>query len=148
MNTKNWNCLTTDGFEQEIYRAYDEIIALTLMDIVENSKEETVIRLYRFNRKNHDHLCVLRIALIARDLYHFPIEVDASWWDVVCLNWKLRKNFDKVKRYKFKMNKNDSKGINVLMLMDKYRTIITELAFGQDFSFADIYKAYYERSCN
>ena len=145
MDTENWNQLTTDGSEEEMYRAYDEVIALALMDIVENSKEDTVIRLYRFNRKNYDHLCVLRIALIARDLYHFPIEVDASWWDVFCLNWQLRKNFDKVKRYKLKMSKNDSRGINVLMLLDKYRSIITEMTFGQDFSFADIYKAYYER---
>ena len=88
-------------------------------------------------------MCILRIALIARDLFHFPIEVDASWWDVFYLNWQLHKNFDKVKRYKLKMNANDGKGTNVLMLIDKYKAIIETT--GRDFSFVDIYKAYYER---
>ena len=144
MDTKNWNCLTTDGSEEEIYREYDEIISLVLSEIYQRSEEEGVIRLYRFNHDNLEHMCILRIALIARDLFHFPIEVDASWWDVLRLNWQLRKNFDKVKRYKLKMNANDGKGVNVLMLIDKYKAIIETT--GRDFSFVDIYKAYYERS--
>jgi hypothetical protein len=41
------------------------------------------------------------------------------------------------------MNANDGKGTNVLMLIDKYKAIIETT--GRDFSFADIYKAYYER---
>lgn len=143
MNTENWNCLTTDGSEEEIYREYDEVISLVLAEIYQRSEKEGVIRLYRFNRNNIEHMCILRIALIARDLFHFPIEVDASWWDVFYLNWQLRKNFDKVKRYKLKMNVNDGKGTNVLMLIDKYKAIIETT--GRDFSFADIYKAYYER---
>lgn len=143
MNTENQNCLTTDSSEEEIYREYDEVISLVLAEIYQRSKEEGVIRLYRFNRKNLEHMCILRIALIARDLFHFPIEVDASWWDVFCLNCQLRKNFDKVKRYKLKMNINDGKGVNVLMLIDKYHAIIETTS--RDFSFADIYKAYYER---
>ena len=144
MDTKNWNCLTTDGSEEEIYREYDEIISLVLSEIYQRSEEEGVIRLYRFNHDNLEHMCILRIALIARDLFHFPIEVDASWWDVLRLNWQLRKNFDKVKRYKLKMNANDGKGVNVLMLIDKYKAIIETT--GRDFSFVDIYNAYYERS--
>lgn len=146
MDTENWDCLTTDGTEQEIYREYDEIIAKVLAEIYQRSEKEGVIRLYRFNRKNLEHMCILRIALIARDLFHFPIEVDASWQDVFCLNWQLRKNFDKVKRYKLKMNGNDSKGLNVLMLIDKYHSIIKyECNFGH-FDFEDIYYTYYERS--
>lgn len=143
MDTENWNCLTTDGSEEEIYREYDEVISSVLAEIYQRSEEEGVIRLYRFNRNSLEHMCILRIALITRDLFHFPIEVDASWWDVFCLNWQLRKNFDKVKRYKLKMNVNDEKGINVLMLIDKYKAIIETTS--HDFSFADIYKAYYER---
>jgi hypothetical protein len=144
MNTENWNCLMTDNNEEEIYRDYDEVISLVLTEIYQRSEEEGVIRLYRFNRKNLEHMCILRIALIARDLFHFSIEVDASWLDVFYLNWHLHKNFDKVKQYKLKMNVNDGKGINVLMLTDKYHAFIGTT--GRDFSFADIYKAYYERS--
>jgi hypothetical protein len=143
MNTENWNQITTDGSEEELYRHYDIVIATVLENLYELSMEEKVIRLYRFNRKNLEHMCILRIALIARDLFNFPIEVDASWWDVVCLNWQLRKNFNKVKRYKSKMGKNDSNGVNVLMLIDKFHDIIKNLF--DDFDFVDIYKAYYER---
>lgn len=145
MDTKNWNCLTTDGSEQEIYREYDEIIAMVLAEIYQRSEEEGIIRLYRFNRKNLEHMCILRIALMTRDVFHFPIEVDASWWDVFCLNWQLRKNFDKVKHYKLKMNVNDGKGVNVLMLIDKYHSIIKTTPSLSVFNFVDIYKAYYER---
>ena len=141
MSTENWNQLTTDGSEEETYRNYDSMIATVLENIYEMS--DGVIRLYRFDRNNKDHMCVLRIALIARDLFQYPIEVDVPWWEVVCLNWKLRKNFDKVKRFKAKSGKDAPKGINVLMLVDKFHTISRTVFNGVEFK--DIYKAYYER---
>ena len=142
MDTENWNCLTTIEPTEEEYRHYDELIATTLENIYEMSKDG-VIRLYCFNAKDKEHMCILRIALIARDLFQFPIEVDASWWDVVCLNWKLRKNFDKVKRFKVKPGKDAPKGINVLMLIDKFHTMSRDHFGGVDFK--DVYEAYYER---
>ena len=142
MDTENWNCLTMTEPTEEEYRHYDELIATTLENIYEMSKDG-VIRLYCFNSKDKEHMCILRIALIARDLFQFPIEIDASWWDVVCLNWKLRKNFDKVKRFKVKPGKDAPKGINVLMLIDKFHTISGVHFGGVDFK--DVYEAYYER---
>ena len=141
MNTENWNQLTTDGSEEETYRNYDSMIATVLENIYGMS--DGTIRLYRFDRNNKDQMCVLRIALIARDLFQYPIEVDASWWDVFCLNRKLRKNFDKVKRFKPKHSKDAPKGINVLMLVDKFHTISSTVFGGVEFK--DIYEAYYER---
>ena len=142
MDTENWNCLTTIEPTEEEYRHYDELIATTFENIYEISKDG-VIRLYCFNAKDKEHMCILRIALIARDLFQFPIEVDASWWDVVCLNWKLRKNFDKVKRFKVKLGKDALKGINVPMLIDKFHTMSRDHFGGVDFK--DVYEAYYER---
>lgn len=141
MNTENWNCLTKTGPTEEEYRHYDELIAMTLGNIHEMSKDG-VIRLYRFNAKNKEHMCILRIALIARDIFQLPIEIDASWRDVMCLNWKLRKNFDKVKRFKVKLGKDAPNGINVLMLIDKFHTISRYHFGGVDFK--DVYEAYYE----
>ena len=141
MNTENWNSLTMTEPSEEEYRNYDSMIATVLENIYEMS--DGTIRLYRFDRNNKDHMCVLRIALIARDLFQYPIEVDASWRDVFCLNWKLRKNFDKVKRFKFKLGKDAPKGINVLMLVDKFHTISNTVFGGVEFK--DIYEAYYER---
>lgn len=141
MDTENWNCLTTDGSEEETYRHYDELVATTLENIYGMSDD--VIRLYRFDRKNKEHMCILRIALIARDIFQLPIEVDASWWDVARLNWKFRKNFDKVKRFKVKLGKNAPKGINVPMLIDKFHTISRHHFGGADFKI--VYEAYYEK---
>lgn len=143
MSTENWECLTMTEPTEEEYRHYDELIATTLENIYEMSKDG-VIRLYRFNAKDKEHMCILRIALIARDIFQFPIEIDASWWDVVCLNWKLRKNFDKVKRFKAKLGKDAPKGINVLMLIDKFHIISREHFGGADFKI--VYEEYYERN--
>jgi hypothetical protein len=142
MNTENWNCLTMTEPTEEEYRHYDELIATTLENIQGMSSDGT-IRLYCFNRNNKEHMCILRIALIARDLFQYPIEVDASWWDVFCLNWKLRKNFDKIKRFKAKLGKDAPMGINVLMLIDKFHTMSGFRFGGADFK--DVYEAYYER---
>jgi hypothetical protein len=142
MNTENWNCLTKTEPTEEEYRHYDELIAMTLENIYGISKDG-VIRLYHFNAKDKEHMCILRIALIARDIFQFPIEVDASLWDVARLNWKLRKNFGKVKRFKVKLDKDAPKGINVLMLIDKFHTISNYHFGGVDFK--DVYEAYYER---
>ena len=105
--------------------------------------KDGVIRLYRFDRKNKEHMCILRIALIARDLYQYPIEVDASWWEVMCLNRQLRKNFDKVKRFRVRLGKEAPKGINVPMLIDKFHIISRHHFGGADFKI--VYEAYYER---
>ena len=143
MNTEIWNELTTDGSEEETYRHYDGMIATALETIQDISAEEGIIRLYHFDRKNKAHMCILRIALIVRDLYQYPIEIDASWWDIMCLNWKLHKHFDKVKRFKLKMGENDSKGVNVPMMLDLFVGIANH-HFGC-VNFKEIYEAYYER---
>ena len=142
MDTENWTELTM-YHDEETYRHYDGMVATALETIWELSSDDNVVRLYRFDRKNKEHMCILRIALIARDIFQFPIEVDASWWDIVCLNWQLHKNFDKIKRFRLKVGKNDSKGVNVPMMIDGFRAIANE-HFGC-VNFKEIYEAYYER---
>ena len=142
MDTENWNELTM-CHDEETYRHYDGMVATALETIWELSSDDNIIRLYRFNRKNKEHMCILRIALLARDIFQFPIEVDASWWDIVCLNWQLHKNFDKIKRFRLKVGKNDNKGVNVPMMIDGFRAIANE-HFGC-VNFKEIYEAYYER---
>ena len=143
MNTENFTQLTMDGWDDEVYRHYDGMVATALEAIWNLSSEHKVIRLYRFDRKNKAHMCILRIALMARDLYQYPVEVDTSWWGVMCLNRQLRKNFDKVKRFRLKVGKNDNKGVNVPMMIDHFRSI-SKAHFGC-VNFKEIYEAYYER---
>lgn len=130
--------MTLDGLTHE----YDKLISVTLINIHTLSKEKMKICLLGFNRKNLEHLYLLRIALYARDVYGFPIEIDASKWEVFCLNRKLRKNFSKVARARY-----FDKGINTTEILNFMRPVGAK-TLGAEFSFADIYRYYYEGSLN
>lgn len=136
----------------DLFREYDGLIGLTMLNLFSISKEKKIIRLYHFDRKNREHLYILRVALIARDIYGFPVEVEGSWWDIFCLNWKIRKGFDKIKRYK------PITGEGEEWLYTKGGTCVPELLelmrpdgiqrLGENFSFTNIYNQYYEGSLN
>lgn len=129
--------------ELELFREYDGLVNLTLINLYSMSKELGVIRLFDFDPKNKEHLFVLRVAIIARDIYQFPIEVGVNWWNGVKLNRKVSRIFDKVGR----IGPNECRGIWVGKMLDFMRPDgINHI--GEDFSFADIYEAYYEGSLN
>jgi hypothetical protein len=123
-----------------------------MLNLFSISKENKIIRLHHFNRKNREHLYILRVALMARDVYGFSLEVEGSWWDIFCLNWKIRKGFSKIKRYK------PIAGEGEEWLYTKGGTCVPELLdlmrpdgirrIGENFTFANIYNQYYEGSCN
>ena len=129
--------------EDNLYREYDGLVGLTLLNIYSKSKDAGKIRLLEFDRKNKEHLFVLRVALLGRDLYRMPVEVDCGWWDRLRLNRKLRKGFDKVGRVPDFV----VKGVWVPHLLDLMR-VDAEERLGGNFTFADIYNTYYEGSCD
>lgn len=126
---------------QDIFREYDGLVGLTMLNIYSLSKDIGTIRLINFDRKNKEHLYMLRVALIARDIYQMPIEIEGSWWDIFCINWKIRKGFDKVKRANWAV----VRGIQVPEVLDFMRPDGIQ-RLGENFTFADIYKQYYERN--
>lgn len=136
----------------DTFREYDGLVGLTLLNIWSLSKEKGIIRLCDFDRKNKEHLYLLRIALTARDLYHFPVEVEGTSWDIFCINNKIKKGFEKIKRYKPALGVGEewlyAKGsISTPWLLDFMRPDgIRRL--GEDFTFEKIYNQYYEGSCN
>ena len=142
MDTKNWTQITMEKTDEVTLREYDRIIGMALVNIYSLSKDLRKIRLIDFNRKNREHLFVLRIALIARDIYDMPIEIEGSYWDIFCINWKIRKGFEKIKRANpFAIN-----GIWVRDFLNFLRPeAIAQL--GEKFTFDDIYEEYYEGSC-
>jgi hypothetical protein len=125
--------------QSQKFREYDGLIGLTLHNLVSLSYETQKIRLLGFDRKNKEHLFVLRVAYFARDLYHYPIEIDSSWWNTFCLNWKHRKGFNRVKRID-----DGNYGVpTVDEILNKMRVDGIQ-RIGENFSFADIYEEYYE----
>ena len=96
MNTKNWTQLSTDSLPvdmKQLFHTYDELVSLTLTGLQNLSAQKGKIQLLSFNRKNIEHLYMLRIALMARDLFGLPVEIEAPWFDVLRINWKIGKNF-------------------------------------------------------
>lgn len=134
------------NLDNNIYREYDGLVGLTMLNIYSKSKDDKVIRLINFDGKNKEHLFILRVALLARDIYQMPLEIEGSWWNIFCLNWKLRKGFQKVNRYKHTFGVYHFGVICVPELLALMRPDGTA-RLGEDFSFADIYEAYYEGSC-
>lgn len=133
--------MNTEFLEDSVYRKYDMVVGETLAKIYENSKEEEIIRLFWFDRKKKEHWYLLRIALIARDIFQYPVVLQGiSWWDQFRINRKLGKGFDRVKRdYPGVM-----KGISVPHMLDLIRAEC-EKKIDDEVNFVNIYEAYYER---
>ena len=128
--------------EEELYRIYDATIAKTLVTLINHSSHHDTIRLSGFDRKNQEHLFVLRVALMVRDFYQMPIELAIPWWDGVVINWKIRKGFNKVKI----VNRFESNSIWVPSLIGKIKSEIRsehDICIHLD----NIYNIYYEGSC-
>lgn len=135
-----------------LFREYDGLVGLTMLNLYSIAKEKKIIHLYHFDRKNKEHLFILRVALMARDIYGFPIEIEGSWWDIFCINHKVKRGFKKIKRYKH-VNGVEGEwlyakgGVCVPELLNLMRTDGIQ-RLGEGFTFAEIYNQYYEGSCN
>ena len=122
---------------QELYDKYDEIINITLVNLYTLSKEKGEIILSGINRFNKDHLYVLRVALIAKDVYGFPLKIRTSFWNWLCLNWRMRKLSRRVPR-----DKSDYKVTSVDRLLEFMYPPLKE-HMGHGFEFGDIYDTFY-----
>ena len=69
---------------------YDEIINITMVNLYSLSKARNEIVLTNIDRKNKNHLYLLRIALIAKDAFNFPLKIKTGFWNWLCLNWRMR----------------------------------------------------------
>ena len=133
--------MPTHTLEDEVYHNYDFAVSATLTKLYKLAQNEGVIRLYWFERKYKSHLFVLRIALMARDLFNVPIILEGlSWWDTFQINRKIKKSFNKIHR-----GPSRSGGLAVPQLLeDLYSEIAEKTGFRPDFEM--IYRAYYEGS--
>ena len=127
--------------ENELYRIYDEAVSVTLSNLHGLSIPSGKIQLLNFDRKNVEHVYLLRIALMARDAFDLEIEIDASWFDVLYLNWKIRKGFRRIKRMSFSGDHAIPTQIVLNYMRDSF-----ESRLGGNFTFGDIYHTYYEGS--
>ena len=122
---------------EELYDKYDEIINITMVNLYSLTKEAKKIALTGFDRENKDHLFFLRVALLAKDIYGYPLEIDAKFWDRLVLNWKMRKISRRVPKYE---------GVGACVNISDLAQFMYEpirAYLGESFKFADIYTAFY-----
>ena len=122
---------------QELYNKYDEIINITLVNLYTLSKEKNEIILSGIDRNNKDHLYVLRIALIAKDVYGFPLKIRTDFWNWLCLNWRLRKLSRRVPK-----DRSNYEVTSVDELLEFMYPYLKEY-MGEEFKFGNIYDTFY-----
>ena len=128
--------------EQELLDEYDKIINITMVNLYTLTKEKKTIIISDFDRKDKDHLFVIRVALMARDVYGFPLKMRCGFWDWIILNWKMRKLSCFIPR------DNSSLPIeNIPKLLEFMYTPIKEY-MGENFKFEHIYNQFYEGDLN
>ena len=123
----------------ELFNQYDEIINVIMVNLYSLSKEKGKIILSDLDKRNRDHLLILRVALIAKDVYNFPLFLNVNWWDSFVLNWRMRKLSRKVPRIK------ETEGcVNVTTLLEFMYPPIRQY-MGENFEFAHIYNSFYRK---
>ena len=122
---------------EELLNKYDEVINIIMVNLYTLSKNSEKIVLSGLDRKNRDHLLILRIALMAKDIYNFPLSLKIGFWDSLVLNWKMRKLSRRIPRAK----EHDDAIYIPELLEFMYLPIRTYL--GEYFEFAHIYNAFY-----
>ena len=128
---------SNEAEREELYKLYDEIVNITLVNIYTMSKEKGEIILGHIDRKNKEHLYFLRVALIAKDLFNFPLKIKTNFWNWLCLNWRLRKLSRRVP-----MADEFENAIDADKILDFMKNALHE-QLGEEFKFADIYDTYY-----
>lgn len=123
---------------QELLDNYDEIINITMVNLYTLTKEKETIIISDFDRKNRDHLFVIRVALMAKDVYGFPLKMHCSFWDWIILNWKMRKLSRFIPR-----DNTSLPVVNVSKLLEFMYPPIKEY-MGENFKFEHIYNQFYE----
>lgn len=123
---------------QELLDNYDEIINITMVNLYTLTKEKGTIIISDFNRKNRDHLFVIRVALMAKDVYGFPLKMRCGFWDWIILNWKMRKLSRFIPRDNVSLPV-----VNIPKLLEFMYPPIKEY-MGENFKFEHIYNHFYE----
>ena len=122
---------------EDLFGEYDKIVNIIMINLYSLSKEKGKIILSELDKNNRDHLLVLRVALMAKDIFNFPLSLNVNWWDSLVINWRARKLTRKIPR-----TKKTEGCVSVKALLEyMYPPIKQEL--GENFKFAHIYNSFY-----
>lgn len=124
---------------EELLNKYDEVINIIMVNLYTLSKNNERIVLSNLDRKNRDHLLILRVALMAKDIYNFPLSLRIGFWDSLILNWRMRKLSRRIPR-----EKEPGGAISIPELLEFMYPPVKEY-LGEHFEFSHIYNAFYRK---
>ena len=136
----NQMTVTTVGALPDKLRKYDEIAGAAYVNLYTLSKNSDTIALAPFDPKNEEHLFVLGVAKGLSAVTNKPVCLDVSRFQLWKLNWRVKKEA----RACLIDGKEAIYAIDPDRLLDFMRKEAVEYC-GDDFTFADIYKAFYSR---
>lgn len=122
---------------EELLNKYDEVINIIMVNLYSFSKDKEKIILSEIDRKNKDHLLILRVALMAKDVYNFPLYLNTGRWNSFVLNWRMRKLSRRIPRT------NETVGCVSIPAMLEFMYIPIRQYLGEHFEFGNIYNAFY-----
>ena len=129
-----------DMKKDELYNLYDQAINSLMVNIYTLTKDKKEIILSHIDRKNKNHLLILRVALIAKDVYDFPLKIKTNFWNWLALNWRMRKM-----SYHIPREKGQEKNINVnVEALINFMTPALREVINEDFEFCHVYNAFYK----
>lgn len=123
---------------QELLDKYDEVINITMVNLYTLCKDTGTIVLSDLDRKNRDHLFILRVALMAKDVYGFPLKIRTGFWNWLVLNWKMRKLTHRVPR-----ELEPGPSVSVPGMLEFMYPPVREY-LGENFKFEHIYEQFYK----
>lgn len=124
--------------DEELLNKYDEIINITMVNLYTLCKDTETIVISDLNRKDKDHLFILRVALMAKDIYNFPLKIRTDFWSWLVLNWRMRKISRRVPR-----EIEPGFSVNVPGLLEFMYPPVRQY-MGEDFKFEHIYNQFYK----
>ena len=124
---------------KDLLRKYDEICAAAYVNLFTLFKYSDDIVFRNFDPKNEEHLFVLGVAKGLAGATNRKVYLDISRFQL----WKLNRGIDKDCRM-FRAKHYNCNSIDPDFLLKFMRDKAVE-ACGSDFTFADIYKEFYER---
>lgn len=124
---------------EELLNKYDEVVNIIMVNLYSFSKDKEKIILSEIDRKNKDHLLILRVALMAKDIYNFPLYLNTGRWNSFVLNWRMRKLSRRIPRI------NEAVGCISIPAMLEFMYPPIRQHMGENFEFGNIYNAFYRK---
>lgn len=132
--------ITVVGANTDKLRKYDEICGAAFVNLFTLTKDSNPIVLCNFDPANEEHLFVLGVAKGLAGTLGKKIGLDVNRFQL----WKLNRGIDKECRMVRIKEQDAELPIDPEELLAFMRPKAME-ACGEDFTFADIYNAYYNR---